>query len=256
MAVHAERLVLANGLEQQVSVHRCRAEEARLPIGHHSAHIVVSEWMGYALLCESMFPSVAHIRDRYLREDGLMLPSHATLHAMPLSDELHWLSFSRFFSASLYGLDFRPAAAAAREHAWREPLVLAVDGSCELASSSLPLLHLNCRTASGLEPFHSLLRFSSIRSGSLMGLGLWFDVQFVIGDEDEHTLTLHTGPHHPSTHWEQVQCLAAEPIPVHMDESIEVEVSSAPHLHLPRAFSFEMKVRAGERELSKSFVLR
>ena len=49
--------------------------------------IVVSEWMGYSLFYEDMLPSVLAARDRWLRPGGQMLPSHATLWALPFSDE-------------------------------------------------------------------------------------------------------------------------------------------------------------------------
>ena len=47
----ARRLVLLNGMDDVVSIVHGRAEEVMLPISEHSAHIVVSEWMGYALIC-------------------------------------------------------------------------------------------------------------------------------------------------------------------------------------------------------------
>lgn len=41
--------------------------------------MVVSEWMGYALLFETMLPSVIEARDRWLRPGGAMLPDRARL---------------------------------------------------------------------------------------------------------------------------------------------------------------------------------
>lgn len=37
--------------------------------------IIISEWMGYALLYESMLDSVLRARDRFLRPGGVMAPS-------------------------------------------------------------------------------------------------------------------------------------------------------------------------------------
>ena len=47
--------------------------------------IIVSEWMGFYLLHESMLPSVLCARDRWLKAGGLMLPSQATIYAAPLT---------------------------------------------------------------------------------------------------------------------------------------------------------------------------
>ena len=53
--------------------------------------VVVSEWMGFYLLHESMLDSVLHARDRFLRKDGagVMLPSHATIYTAPCSLDTH-----------------------------------------------------------------------------------------------------------------------------------------------------------------------
>ena len=42
--------------------------------------IIVSEWMGYFLLRESMLDSVIYARDKYLNEGGSLYPSHANLY--------------------------------------------------------------------------------------------------------------------------------------------------------------------------------
>lgn len=45
--------------------------------------ILVSEWMGFYLLHEGMLDSVIIARDKFLKEDGLMLPESATIYASP-----------------------------------------------------------------------------------------------------------------------------------------------------------------------------
>lgn len=46
-----------------------------LPDDVQQVDVIVSEWMGYALLYESMLDSVLHARDRFLRPGGVMAPS-------------------------------------------------------------------------------------------------------------------------------------------------------------------------------------
>jgi protein arginine N-methyltransferase 1 len=41
--------------------------------------IIISEWMGYFLLYESMFDSVLFARDKWLAEDGLLFPDRAKM---------------------------------------------------------------------------------------------------------------------------------------------------------------------------------
>ncbi|CDR96501.1 PROTEIN ARGININE N-METHYLTRANSFERASE, putative [Babesia bigemina] len=52
--------------------------------------ILISEWMGYGLLYENMLPSVLFARDKYLTEDGIMVPSKVKLgfFAIDMHEEL------------------------------------------------------------------------------------------------------------------------------------------------------------------------
>jgi len=52
--------------------------------------IIISEWMGYFLLYESMLDSVLWARDRYLEVGGRMLPDYCHLYIAGLYDtEIH-----------------------------------------------------------------------------------------------------------------------------------------------------------------------
>ena len=57
-----------------------KAEDVDLPEGVQ-VDVIVSEWMGFYLLHESMLDSVIAARDKHLKADGVMLPSKATLYA-------------------------------------------------------------------------------------------------------------------------------------------------------------------------------
>lgn len=45
----------------------------------HSVDVLVSEWMGYCLLYESMLSSVLVARDHWLKPGGAMLPDTASM---------------------------------------------------------------------------------------------------------------------------------------------------------------------------------
>jgi len=50
--------------------------------------IIISEWMGYFLLRESMLDSIVRARDKFLKPStGLMFPSHVTMYFAPVRDE-------------------------------------------------------------------------------------------------------------------------------------------------------------------------
>lgn len=45
----------------------------------HSIDVLISEWMGYCLLYESMLTSVLYARDHWLKPGGAILPDTATI---------------------------------------------------------------------------------------------------------------------------------------------------------------------------------
>ena len=48
--------------------------------------IIISEWMGYFLLYESMLDTVLFARDKYLVEGGLLMPDYVTLSMVAIED--------------------------------------------------------------------------------------------------------------------------------------------------------------------------
>ncbi|KAK4391648.1 protein arginine N-methyltransferase PRMT10 [Sesamum angolense] len=71
MAEHALELVKANKLQNVVEVIEGSMEDVTLP---EKVDVIISEWMGYFLLRESMLDSVICARDRWLKPNGVMRP--------------------------------------------------------------------------------------------------------------------------------------------------------------------------------------
>ena len=144
MAHHARNVVRANGLDHIVTVIQGAVEEVVLPEedwerfgltlqeeqneqqllpdgtkDQRVVDIIISEWMGYFLLRESMLDSLVRARDTFLKPtSGLMMPSHATMMIAPIVDEEErkhqqndyaagmedWKEFAETTS-NLYGVD-------------------------------------------------------------------------------------------------------------------------------------------------------
>ena len=49
--------------------------------------IIISEWMGYFLLYESMLDTVLLARDKYLKPGGLIFPDTATMYIAAIEDQ-------------------------------------------------------------------------------------------------------------------------------------------------------------------------
>lgn len=100
MAKHARQVMVANGVDDIVTVIQGAVEEVILPFEkdalesddpEHPDRVVdifISEWMGYFLLRESMLDSLLRARDKFLKPaTGHMFPSHTTMYIAPVQDE-------------------------------------------------------------------------------------------------------------------------------------------------------------------------
>eukprot|EP01024_Parvocaulis_polyphysoides_P051837 TRINITY_DN5112_c0_g3_i1.p1 TRINITY_DN5112_c0_g3~~TRINITY_DN5112_c0_g3_i1.p1 ORF type:complete len:404 (+),score=69.21 TRINITY_DN5112_c0_g3_i1:35-1213(+) len=71
-----------------------KIEEAKLPLEEgEKVDVIVSEWMGFALLFETMLNSVLWARDRYLKPGGVMLPCSARIFVAGGSESALGLDF-------------------------------------------------------------------------------------------------------------------------------------------------------------------
>lgn len=84
IALFAKEIIKQNGLEDRITVIKGKMEEIELPV--KNVDIIISEWMGYFLLYESMLDSVLWARDKYLSPGGKMLPDRAELYIAAIED--------------------------------------------------------------------------------------------------------------------------------------------------------------------------
>lgn len=80
----AREIVAANGMSDKITLLQGKMEEVVLPFP--KVDIIISEWMGYFLLYESMLDTVLYARDKYLVEDGLIFPDKATIFMAGIED--------------------------------------------------------------------------------------------------------------------------------------------------------------------------
>jgi len=66
--------------------------------------IIISEWMGYYLIYESMLDCVLWARDKYLKKDGLLFPDRAVMFLTTVEDDEYFNSKINFWD-NVYGVD-------------------------------------------------------------------------------------------------------------------------------------------------------
>ncbi|CAI9570812.1 unnamed protein product, partial [Staurois parvus] len=77
-------IIRMNKLEDTISLIKGRIEEIDLPV--EKVDVIISEWMGYFLLFESMLDSVIHARDKFLAPGGAVYPDRCTISLVALCD--------------------------------------------------------------------------------------------------------------------------------------------------------------------------
>jgi len=70
IADYAREIVRKNNLSDKITVIKSKVEEAEIPC---KVDIIISEWMGYCLLYESMMDSVLYARDKWMNPDGIVI---------------------------------------------------------------------------------------------------------------------------------------------------------------------------------------
>ena len=105
-----------------------KVEDIKLPEGVDNVDVIVSEWMGYALLYESMLDSVLVARDRLLKPDGLLVPSETRIMlALCSASDIHKERVE--FWQDVYGFEMQPMA----EEVWGEAVIDVVGGETVLS---------------------------------------------------------------------------------------------------------------------------
>ena len=80
----AKEIVEKNGMTSKITLLQGKMEEVVLP--YPKVDIIISEWMGYFLLYESMLDTVLYARDKYLETGGLIFPDKATIFMAGIED--------------------------------------------------------------------------------------------------------------------------------------------------------------------------
>lgn len=80
----AREIVAKNGMADKITLIQGKMEEIEIPFP--KVDIIISEWMGYFLLYESMLDTVLYARDKYLVPGGLIFPDKATIFVAGIED--------------------------------------------------------------------------------------------------------------------------------------------------------------------------
>ena len=202
LAVTLPSVFAGNGFADRVTVLHDRLEDVELP---ERVDVIVSEWMGFHLLHESMLDSVLHARDRWLKPGGFMLPSHALVMAAPVNMDA-WAADKFEFWEKVESFDMSAFVPLVAQQALGQPEVMCITAEQVMAPPEVvATLDLHTATVGELSELGQRCRFRATRSGIVHGYALWFSCSF-----QPTAVVLATGPSDPQTHWKQSVVLLPE----------------------------------------------
>ncbi|KNZ73314.1 Protein arginine N-methyltransferase 3 [Termitomyces sp. J132] len=212
VAERAARIVKANGFEDIITVIRGKVEDIALPDDIKQVDVIISEWMGYALLYESMLDSVLHARDRFLRPGGVMAPSQCKMK-FALCDATEVFKDRVGFWDDVYGFDLSTMA----EDLYEDAIVDVVGPNTLLSEPcTIKDLVLSEITPRQLDFSSSFTLVSTAeRRTKVNSFILYFDTFFTVsGRPVDAATSFSTGPQSMATHWKQTLFLLREPISI------------------------------------------
>ena len=211
----ARQIVERNGYQGKVVLLQSTMEQVYLPEGIDKVDVIISEWMGYGLLYESMLPSVLFARDRFLKPGGAVLPTACPL-LLTASSHNHLA-----FWTDVYGFDMGNVADAARADASIE--IIRPDA----ALSAATLFNtIDCTSCADRDlDFTSPFEIAISRSGELRSLVVHFDTIFDLSGAGGSRTEFSTSAAAPSTHWKQTALYLNKPRAVEAGSTLHGSIS-------------------------------
>ncbi|KAF8520361.1 protein arginine N-methyltransferase [Hysterangium stoloniferum] len=238
----AQKIIEANGFADRITLVKGKLEDAELPMPQFD--IIISEWMGYFLLYESMLDTVLLARDKYLAPGGLIFPDTATIYLAAIEDEEYKDEKINFWD-NVYGFDY----SCIKDIALREPLVDTVDLKAVVTNPCV-IKHIDLLTAKKEDlTFRAPFTLSSTRNDYIHAFLAWFDISF----ECTHKkVKFSTGPHAKYTHWKQTVFYTPSTLTVSEGQKVNGVVTCAPNARNNRDLdiTIEYEVEADVRSTS------
>jgi protein arginine N-methyltransferase 1 len=226
----AEQIIKINQLSDKIVLLKGKMEDVKLPVDQ--VDIIISEWMGYFLLYESMFDTVIYARDRYLKPGGLLFPDKATMHLIGIEDGDYKEQKIHFWE-NVYGFDMSPI----RDIALREPLVDVVE-SKSIVTDACQFIEFDLLTIKKQDLAFSVpFKLSAQRNDYIHALVAYFDIFF---QASHKPIYFSTSPWSKYTHWKQTVFYLKDILAVKPGDYITGTIGSKPNQKNPRDLDIEI----------------
>ncbi|XP_048041389.1 protein arginine N-methyltransferase 3 isoform X2 [Megalobrama amblycephala] len=231
-------IVRSNKLEDTITLIKGRIEEIDLPV--EKVDIIISEWMGYFLLFESMLDSVLYARDRYLAEDGLVYPDRCNICLAAVGDTQKHSDRIAFWD-DVYGFKMMCMKKAVIPEA-----VVEVLKPETVISEPAVIKTIDCGTVTVSELEFTVGFTLKITASTLCtAIVGYFDIFF--DKSCGNKVMFSTAPDCTKTHWKQTVFLLESPIPAKTGEELPGQITVHKNRKDPRALLITLDI-AGRKQ--------
>ena len=240
----AKANVKHNGFSDRIQIVYGKLEDIEGDIPGAPFDVLVSEWMGYGLLFESMLDTVLVARNRFLKPGGAVLPDIATIHIAGFDRKATDFPFWE----DVYGFEMPEIKKQLFEGAMKTAVVTHVDGA-RLTTSGSQVCELDLATCSIADTEFTTEFSLSAKDGRIgeetHGIVLWFDTEFSKRFCADLAVMLSTSPEAKKTHWVQTMLHFREPITLgdQATDSIVGRISMVKSKSRPRAYDVSLEYR-------------
>ena len=203
VAHQAMDIIRENKLENVITIMKGKAEDIDMPC---KVDVIISEWMGYFLLFESMLDTVIFCRDNLLNKNGRIFPDKCNIQLVALGDEEFYNKKVTFWQ-NVYGFKMTTMSTSSVE----EPLMEIVNAKKVISKPAIikefDLMKISVKDLD----FDAFFEIETTKDGVVSAIIGYFDI-FFGDDSDENPVMFSTSPAAIPTHWKQTVFFLKEPI--------------------------------------------
>ncbi|KAK9479406.1 S-adenosyl-L-methionine-dependent methyltransferase [Lipomyces japonicus] len=259
-----------NGLADVIECVRGKIEDVVLPV--QQVDIIVSEWMGYALLYEAMLDSVLTARDKYLAPGGLLIPSEIRLLAAPLRAGSEYVNDKVHFWNDVYGFKMTAMKANIYDDVLIDSLTPESLAGPPVTFKSFPLHSVTIADLDFSAPFSLPLHDAAATNNNAVdGILVYFDSFFTRSATESvpenaraesfnpgnGSLAFTTGPFGKPTHWRSAVILFNKQVALADGaKSLDGQISFQKRPQNPRELQISVTATSSVNPHSQIFLMR
>jgi type I protein arginine methyltransferase len=231
VAVQAKQIVQDNGFGDVITILQGKVEELEL---EEKVDIIISEWMGYFLLYESMLNTVLYARDHWGAPGVRILPDHANMYACGITDP-QYVDQKFEIWKNVSGLDYSYF----KRLSYIEPLIDTVQPD-QIITDIIPFFSFDINTVKEEElSFTSTFTLEAQQADMVHAISVHFDTPFYAGHDP---VVLNTSPLVPPTHWRQTVLYLFHPMMMKKGEKANFTMKCVPNPGNPRDLDIALRI--------------